>query len=320
LSASPYKPISFALLQRRFFPYSENMIRVLLSFAALLLSILAAMGSPGIAFERGNNIWIANTDGSNARKLAKGSAPDLSADGSRVTFTIDSSTKTDPVRQIAIADVSSGKVKVFKDEMPGTNCQRGVFSPDGTRILFEIWTNADWHLALINADGSGFRYLKKTNPKGNSFWSTCWAPDERSIYAQNLNEVCQFDLDGAEIKKWKIESLFPKAGLSSASTLAISPDGRNLLADAEMQEEEAHLPDWDGPPPALWVYDFANQKSTRLTPKGLIASKPCWLNEGQILFTAAEAGAKQPSIYLMNVAEKTKKVLIKNASNASVSR
>jgi TolB protein len=295
------------------------MIRVFIVSAPILLSTLGVMASPRIAFERGNAIWIVNADGSGAKKIVIGSAPDLSPDGGRITFTTDTSTKND-IRTIAVADVPAGKVKVFKDEIPSSNCQRGVFSPDGAHILFEIWTDADWRLALINANGSGFRYLRKAEPKGNSFWSTCWAPDGRSIYAQNLNDVCQFDLEGAEMKKWKIESLFPKGGFSSESTLAISPDGKKLLADVEMQEEEANIPDWDGPSLALWIYDFATHTTTRLTPKGVLASKPCWLNETEIVFNAQEAGARQLSIYQMKLVDKNRKSLIKNAWNASVSR
>jgi TolB protein len=298
------------------------MIRTLFASALLLISCLCTTAAPQplMAFERGTGIWVANADGSGARKIAKGSGPDLSSDGSRVTFTTDTSTKKDLIRQIAVADVASGKVRVLKDEIPSTNCQRGIFSPDGTRIVFEIWTDADWHLALVNVDGSGFRYLRKAEPKGNSFWSTCWAPDGQSIYAQNLNDVCQFDLDGREMKKWKIESLFPKGGFSSASTLAISHDGKLLVADVEMQEEEAHLRDWDGPPPALWIYDLASSKATRLTPKGVIASKPCWLNDKQVLFNSQGAGEKQPSIYEMSVSEKDRKRVIRNANNPTVSR
>jgi TolB protein len=215
-----------ALPHRKLFAYSQPMLRAFVLFVALLVCSFQARAASRIAFERGDSIWVANLDGKSAKKIAKGSAPDLSADGTRVAFHTDTSTKKEVIRQIAIADAASGKVRVFKNEIPGRNCQRAIWSPDGSRILFEIFNDGDWHLALINADGSGFRYLRKATPKGNSLWSTCWARDGKSIYAQNLNDIFQIDLNGTELKKWSIASVFPKGGLSSGSKLSLSSDGK----------------------------------------------------------------------------------------------
>jgi hypothetical protein len=87
------------------------MIRVFIVSAPILLSTLGAIASPRIAFERGNAIWIANADGSGAKEIAKGSAPDLSPDGSRITFTIDTSTKHDLTRRIAVAESDHRSIK-----------------------------------------------------------------------------------------------------------------------------------------------------------------------------------------------------------------
>jgi hypothetical protein len=95
---------------------------------------------------------------------------------------------------------------------------------------------------------------------------------------------------------------------------------QKLLADVEIQEEESKMPDWHGPSPTIWVYNFATHTATRLTPKGVLPSKPCWLNETEIVFDAQEPGARQGSIYQMTLVNKNRKQLIKNAGNASVSR
>ena len=88
------------------------------------------------------------------------------------------------------------------------------------------FTGDKWHLALVNADGGDFRYVKKATATNDSFWSSCWAPDGRSIYMQDLDNLHQIGLDGAEIKSWKLESLIPKGSFSSGSRFAVSPDGR----------------------------------------------------------------------------------------------
>ena len=299
-----------------------RMMRTFFAFALLVIFDLPAMAASSglIAFERGTRIFVASIDGPGARAIAKGSAPDLSPDGSRIAFHTDNSTGKNLVRQIAVADVATKQVTVFKKEMPSENCQRAVWSPDGAHILFEIWTDNDWHVAMINADGSGFRYVKKATPPRNSFWSTCWAPDGKSIYAQDLTNLYQFGLDGTEMKKWSLHSLFPKGSMSSGSSMAVSPDGKTFLIDIDMDEEEANMPDWDGPPPSLWMLEIASQKATRLSPKGVLAWHGCWLNSKEILFTSQSAKEKEPTIYRMNIAEKDRKAVLKNANNPSASR
>ncbi len=294
------------------------------TFFALALLVVASLGAKAaqqqFAFERGTAIWIANADGTNPKKIAKGSGPDLSPDGTRIAFHTDDSNSKDVVRQIAVVEVASKKITIFKKGIPSDNCQHAVWSPDGAHILFSIWTDSDWHLAMINADGSGFRYVKKATPARNSFWSTGWASDGKSIYAQDLTNLYQFGLDGTEIKKWSLQSLFPKGSMNSGSSIAVSPDGKTFLIDVDMDEEEANMPDWDGPPPSLWMLDVDSRKATRLTPKGVLAWHGSWLNSKEILFTSQSAKEKEPTVYRMNLTEKDRKPVLKNANNPSTSR
>lgn len=297
------------------------MIRTIFALSFLVVSSFCAWASPQqMAFERGTAIWIANADGSNARKITNGSGPDVSPDGTHIAFHTDASTGNDLVRQIAVIDVAIKKVTVFKKEIPSDNCQHAVWSPDGAHILFSIWTDSDWHLAMINADGSGFRYVKKAAPKNNSYWSTAWAADGKSIYAQDLTNLYQFGLDGTEMKKWNLHSLFPKGSMSSGSSISVSADGKTFLIDVDMDEEEANMPDWDGPPPSLWMLELASQKATRLSAKGVLAWHGGWLNSKEILFTSQSAKEKEPTIYKMSLAEKNRKAILKNGNSPTVSR
>ena len=280
----------------------------------------AAETSRSLCFERGTDIWVAGRDGGGAKKITRGSSPNISPDGKRIAFHTSGSEGNDVERRIAVADVASKQVKIFKSEVPSENCQHAVWSPNGAQILFSIWTDNDWHLAVIDADGSDFRYVKKAVPKGNSLWSACWAPDGKSIYAQNLDKLVQLRLNGSELKSWNLRSLFPKGGLSSASHFAVSSDGKTLLLDVEMEEESVKVTDWDGPPPAIWRFDFAEEKPTRLTPKGMLGSQGCWLDATNILFSSQASGEKQPSIYRMSRDGKERKVFLKNATMPSASR
>ncbi|MGI8889743.1 MAG: TolB family protein [Chthoniobacterales bacterium] len=302
-------------------PYNQVMIPVATAFAVVVSCLSAAGASPPqIAFERGAAIWIANVDGTSARKIGRGSGPDLSPDGTKIAFHTDRASQKSLVRQIAMVDVATKRVTVFRKEIPSENCQHARWSPDGSKILFHIWTESDWHIAMINRDGSGFRYVRKAAPNYNSYWSTCWAGDGKSFYAQDLTYLYQFDLDGKDLQKWKLDSLFPKGSMNSGSSISMAPGGRKLLLDIDMDEEEANLPDWEGPPPALWTLDLDTKKATRITPKGKIAIEGCWLDDSQILFVAQSAKEKNLTVYQMALGDKGWKSILKDASGPSVSQ
>lgn len=292
----------------------------LLSVATVCASVSAAWAEPAlIAFERSSAIWVANTDGKNPRKIADGSAPSFSPDGARIVFQTNGPGGKELKRQIAIVDVASKQVTVFEKQIPSENCQRPVWSRDGSLIAFEIFTEGDWHLALINPDGTGFRYLKKSAPKGNSLWSICWAADSKSLFVQDLANIRRLALDGSQVRHWKVASLIPQGSFSSASSFAVSPDGKTLLVDVEMQDEHANMPDWDGPPPAVWTLDLANRSAERLTPKGRLASGACWLDASNVLFVSQTAQEKTPSIYRLSTAGGTPQRVLKDASAPAVS-
>ena len=297
------------------------MTRTCLAFSFLILSALtAAAAQQQLAFERSGAIWMANADGTNPRKITKGTAPDLSRDGTRIAFHTDTSSEKDVERHIAVGDPSSKKVTVFKKEIPSGNCQRAVWSPDGEHIVFSIWTDSDWHLGLVNADGSNFRYLKKTETKGNSLWSFCWTPDGGSIYAQDLNNLYLIDTDGKELRKWKLDSLFPGGSFNSGSSFSVSPDGKSLLAEVDMDNEEANMPDWDGPPPTVWVLDIGSGKATRLTPKGVLAWSPRWIDSNSFVFASQGRNEKNPSVYRATLQKPERKLVLKNANSPAISR
>ena len=302
------------------------MIRVLVPFFAVLISVVhgSTESKPLIAFERGDSIWVANADGSGAKRIAKGSAPSMSADGTRVAFHTDTSTAKQVIRQIAVAEIASRRVVVFEGGIPSRNCMRAVWSPDGTLILFNIFSGSNWNLVVINSDGSGFRYIRKASPNHRSMESDCWAPDGRSIYGQDLDNLYQLALDGSELKQWSLHTLFPEGSLSSESIIAVSPDGNRLLiGGVEIEDKSVNVTDEDGyTPTSMWILDLASSETSRLTPKGISAWHGCWINDKQVLFTSQAADEKQPSVYQMSVSQKDRKplTLIKNANNPTVSR
>jgi TolB protein len=92
-------------------------VRNIISFAFALASF-SATASPvdrHIAFERNDGVYIANLDGTNAKKLADGIFPAISPDGTRVAFNaVEKTSNTTYVRHMAVVEVATGKVNEWR--------------------------------------------------------------------------------------------------------------------------------------------------------------------------------------------------------------
>src|ERR1700722_1817506 len=266
----------------------------LLAFS-LELSLSEELAAPQkrIAFVRDSSLWIANLDGSKTRKLVRGDNPSISPDGTKVAFTMSPEGGTQIVRYIAVTQVATGATSIFK-KMPSNNCFGPVWSPDGSQIVFEIFVENHWRLGLVNADGDNFRFFPI--PARDSGWySPSWARDSKSIFCQDLEKICQFSLDGGTMASWEIGKIIPKSDMDSSKRLSVCQDGKKLLVDVNMDEDES-LKDWEGPPPAIWLFDIPSGTATRLTPKKSYASDSCWLNDSAFLLVDADKDVKKSSI------------------------
>jgi TolB protein len=259
------------------------MKRMILLFFALAASPASVLcGDRHIAFERDQAVWIANLDGAGEKKIADGIFPAISPDGTRVAFnTTEKTSDTTYARHIAVIDVATGKIDVFKD-VPGDNSYYPSWTADGKQILFTTRPHEVWDLAVVNSDGTNFHVLKPGVQGEVTRYSPIWARDGQSVFCEDMANVYQIGLDGAVRAQWKIDN-------------------------------------WDGPFPALWMFDVQSQKATRLTPTKLFGWDGVWLDNDNILFLSRAAGEKEDSIYRMSTDGKNLKHLIKNSRFPSVS-
>ena len=272
-----------------------------------------------IAYQHDENIFVADIDGKHPKKIAAGALPEISPDGTRIAFNIegDAKTRPGPERHIAIADVASGKVIILK-EIPSDNCFGAVWSPDGTNLAFSIMAEKEWHLGLVNADGSSFRFVRNAELKSEAFGAPEWARDGKSIFCHDLDNLYHIDLEGNVLKKWELSKILTDASMNSNDRLSVLPDGEALLMDVDCGAEHERK-NWDGPQPAVYKFDLAGEKAVRVTGENDFVWEPFWLSKDQFLCIMQKENENEPSIYRMSLDGKNLKLLVKHARTPSAS-
>jgi TolB protein len=301
---------------------SEMKTSAVCFFFCVVLATLAAGPARKIAFVRGDNIWVANIDGTGAKKVTVGSSPNLSPDGRRIAF--DSAPASayeraakgsEPETHIAVVDLGSGKITVAKD-IPTGKASGPVWSPDGKQIAFVLEKpDAFFDLDLIGADGTGFKTLKKGETQTEQTYAApCWARDGQSIFCHDTKNIYRVALDGAVIAQWEIAKLIPVEYLTSGARIDVSPDAGRLLITVDYRRND------EAPPPSLWSFDLNTQTTIRLTtPRELWVGGGCWLDNDNILFETEPPDGAGRAIYRISIDGKDVKRLIKNAHEVSVS-
>ena len=287
-------------------------------FLFVAFSALSHAAPRKIAYEHRADIFVADIDGTHQKKIADGALPEISPDGTRVAFNTeaDSKTRPGPERHIAIADLAGAKVTVLKD-IPSDNCFGPVWSPDESKLAFSIMADKAWHLGLVNADGSGFRFVKNAELKSEAFGAPEWARDGKSIFCHDLDNIYQIDLDGNVLKKWELSKILTDASMNSNDRLSVSPDGKALLMDVDCGSEHERK-NWDGPQPAIEKFDLTGEKAVRVTGKDDFVWGPFWLSSDEFLCIMQKENENQPSIYRMSLNGKNAKLLVKHARTPSV--
>ena len=295
---------------------------IVIALVSALVASVAVAEAQKIVFQRGDNIWISNIDGTASKKIAVGSGPSISSAGTQVAFATATSSdyrsqahgaQNDPISRIAIVDIASGKITTLKNN-PADRCSSPVWSSDGQWIIFSSQREFFYDLNVIKKDDTGFRVIVKGTEVGHpNYYSPCWAPDGKSLFCHNSENICRLSLDGAVLERWDIHKILPGDNLTG--NVSISPDGNRLLISQEYRRDS------EAPPPSLWLFDLVSQQSTRLvTPKELSVSDGCWLDKDHILFQSGGADeSDRPAIYRMSLDKKDLKRLIRDGSSPTVS-
>jgi TolB protein len=265
-----------------------------------------------LCFSRDRGVWIANLDGTSAHKIVTGDDPAISPDGARIAYT---EPGKGSIRHIAVIEVSSAKKAIFRN-LPSDNAYGPVWSHDGQRLLFNIFTGDHWRLGLVGVDGSGFQFVPVPPNLTQDLFSPAWATDG-SIYGQDITNIYQIDLNGKTLAQWKISDALPNADMNSGNRIRPSADGKSFLVDADLGEE-GQIKSWHGPPPAVFLFDLSSGKAHRISPPKVYAWDPFWLNSEDYLFTSTTDG-RHFGIYKTSLSGEKPQLVVNNASSVTVS-
>lgn len=291
-----------------------------LTVLILFCGVVGALGAPRkIAYEQGENIFVADVDGTHPKKVATGALPAISPDGTRVAFNTegDAKNRPGPERHIAVVDLATGKTTVLPN-IPSDNCFGPMWSPDGKALAFMIMADQKWQLGLVNADGSGFHFLQNPELKRDGLGGQEWSRDGKWIFCHDLDNLYQVDLDGKILNKWELAKILTDASMNGGDKLSVSPDGKLLLMDVDTGSEHERK-DWDGPQPAVEKFDLGAEHAVRVTGKDDFVWEPFWLSTNEFLCIMQKEKEKDPSIYRVSIDGKNPKLIVKHARTPSVS-
>jgi Tol biopolymer transport system component len=114
-----------------------------------------------VAFQRNGNLWVVNVDGTGERQVGGLTIPD---DGVEMSWSAnDSAILTQSAGRLYAIDVATGTptpVRITGE--PEAELWGGVYSPDGTRILFRRPQGTFADLFTMRTDGTDVRRLTTT--------------------------------------------------------------------------------------------------------------------------------------------------------------
>jgi Tol biopolymer transport system component len=232
-----------------------------------------------IAYCRGHELWVANKDGSEPRKIATAEAevlwPHWSPDGSRLTFTVGTSTAHLVVMSLwEISPDGAGLHRVLggRNEPPAEG--RGSWTPDGRYFVFESDNDGRGSVWAIREKGWRFD-LRRRAPVQLTEWSRssyCPLPSSEGKRVFFLARAERGSLEHFS----KVEREFvPFLGGFSAKWVTYSQDG-NWIAYVKYPEDTLWRMRRDGTDPLQLTFSPMRLNGVAWSPDGKQIAINAW--------------------------------------------
>lgn len=247
-------------------------------------------GSTTDALVFGDRTWVyyLAPNSVTPHKLAKGNFPALSHDGKQAAYVtpIDATNAEPESVSIRVVDIASGKNSgIFAAKAWASHL---TWSPKGDWLALTLaYLNGKRELEVISADGSTQRKIIGGGEQGASdIFSSVWAPDGKSIFFQDMENLFQVGLNGRVIAKTPLGVIVgEKESITSSDTFVPSPVDQNLLAyTRSVPGTKLFEREFGEPNTALFIYNLQTKTRKRVTALDLLALDPVWSRDGRYIY------------------------------------
>lgn len=262
---------------------------------ALIPDAAAWAAGPAVplVFTRGDTVYRLEPGAGRPRRIGTGRQPALSPDGRRAVWV---EAGGDPARsRLVLRDLDGGAASVLAS--PGGFLGSPGFSPDGRSVAFtragedgrrELWT--------VRPGGRAVRLARV----GDDCFEPAWSAAEGAVACHDMKRLFLIAPDGRVLRETPLAAF---AGgrddmFSSADRFAVHPFAARIVFSMGVPGTplfRKKVPDISS---ALFLFDPATGKTSRLTPENLTAFAPAWTPDGEAVvftgYTDARAGAADP--------------------------
>ena len=247
---------------------------IIIVVSCILILNSSSLNAQTIAFQRNDNeIWIANKNGGNPQFICNGMYPDISPNGKYIAFTAGNG--------IGYVNIESKEIHIFKS-IRAYRSFGPKWSPNSNMIAFMCLIRPyPWGIGVVDLEDTYFHILTEGSNIRN-VWAPAWGLEGKHVLCRGDGNILKIDLNGNIISKIPYKNIDLSYGIANSNRLSLSSDGNYLLFDAMVQNESIKgLPE---PPISIFIHNLLTGKTTRVTPAGICALRPCWASDNKIIF------------------------------------
>jgi tricorn protease-like protein len=243
-------------------------------------------GVSKICFVRAHDVYLVDLAKGAKKRIVAGEDCNISPTGNAIAFTVYSAelNKVGHPKTIKIFDLTNDTTNEL-EFLPKSHKANPQWSPDGTKVAFEIAINHQTHIGILNIASSEWQDVTRKldflesggEVNGYGLALDSWAPDGKSIVCQDSKFIYEIALDGSTLQKRTIETIADRREVEILGNMrfSYSPDRRlmSFWSSSELKTGKINL--------AIYIFDFEKEKLLRITPETIEASNPVWLPSGR---------------------------------------